>query len=80
MWAVGTGKRRKTMSEFETVLRGRVSGVREELVAARASARDEDVYMHVARIEELLDLAQRHGVDTAMWIDRAELAIADAGR
>lgn len=67
------------MSEFELVLRGRVSGVLEELASARAAARDEDVDLHVARIEELLDLAHRHGVDTSTWIDRAELTTADAG-
>ena len=68
------------MSEFVTVLRGRVDRARQDLVAARVAGRDDDVDLHVARIEELLDLAERHGVDAVMWIDRAELTIADVAR
>jgi hypothetical protein len=68
------------MSEFVTVLRGRIDRAREDLAAARAAERDDDVDLHAARIEELLDLAERHGVDTATWIDRAQLPAEDVSR
>ena len=68
------------MSEFVTVLRGRVERAYEDLAAARLAERADDVDLHGARIEELLDLAERHGVDTATWIDHAESIAADVSR
>jgi hypothetical protein len=68
------------MSEFVAVLQGRVDRAHEDLAAARLAEREDDIDLHVARIKELLDLAGRHGVDTATWIDPAELAAADAAR
>ncbi|MFD8497363.1 hypothetical protein [Amycolatopsis sp. NPDC059657] len=65
------------MSEFVTVLRGRIQGAQEKLAAAREAGHDYEIYLHVARIKDLLDLAERHGVDTAAWIDPAELMTAE---
>jgi hypothetical protein len=68
------------MSEFVTVLRERVARAHEDLAAARLAEREDDVDLHVARIGELLDLAERHGVDTTAWVNSAELTAADARR
>lgn len=66
------------MSEFVTVLRGRVHGSQEKLATAREAEHDYEVYLHIARIKDLLDLAERHGVDTTDWIDPTELTTAEA--
>lgn len=65
------------MNEFVTVLRGRVQGAQEELAAAREAEHDYEIYLHIARIKDLLDLAERHGIDTTDWIDPADLTTAE---
>jgi hypothetical protein len=67
----------KTMSEFVTVLRGRIQGTQKKLTAAREAGHDYEIYLHIARIKDLLDLAERHGIDTTAWIDPAELTTAE---
>ena len=52
-----------TMSEFEDVLRGRVSTVRAELAAAWQAGDHYWAELHGARLEQLLDLAARNDVD-----------------
>lgn len=66
------------MSEFVTVLRGRIQGTHVKLAAARAAEHDYESYQHLARIKDLLDMAERHGIDTTAWIDPAELATAES--
>lgn len=66
------------MSEFVTVLRGRVQGTHEKLTVARAAEHDYEIHLHIARIQDLLDMAGRHGVDTTSWIDPAELTAAES--
>jgi len=56
------------VSEFVTVLRTRVRGVQHALSSAREVGHDFEIDLHVARIRELLDLAERNGVDTAGWV------------
>jgi hypothetical protein len=67
----------KTMSEFVTALRGRVQGAQEKLATAREAGHDYEVYLHIARIKDLLDLARRHGIDTTGWIDPADLTTTE---
>jgi len=64
------------MSEFVTVLQGRVQGAQEKLAAAREARHDFEIDLHLARIKDLLDLAGRHGVDTTHWVDPAVLTPA----
>ncbi|GAB3357470.1 MULTISPECIES: hypothetical protein [Amycolatopsis] len=66
------------MSEFVTVLRGRVQGAQQKLATAREAGHDYEIYLHIARIKDLLDLAERHGIDTTDWIDPAELTTTEA--
>ncbi|MET9001051.1 hypothetical protein [Amycolatopsis sp. Hca4] len=53
------------MNEFERNLRRRVGVVHRELAAAREHGEDYDSELHAARLEELFDLARRHGIDLA---------------
>jgi hypothetical protein len=62
------------VSEFVTVLRTRVRGVQQALSSAREVGHDFEIDLHVARLRELLDLAERNGVDTAGWV--APLALS----
>ncbi len=63
-----------TVSEFMTVLRDRITGAKDALDAARDAGHDHEVNLHIARLRDLLDLARRHDVDTAGWVDAAALA------
>ncbi|HEY3472013.1 MAG TPA: hypothetical protein VGL47_43245 [Amycolatopsis sp.] len=57
------------MKEFEKTLRGRVGVVYTELAAAREGGEDYACDLHAARLEELFDLARRHGIDATTWVD-----------
>jgi hypothetical protein len=61
------------MSVFETTLRGQVDDVRHKLVAAQQAGLEYEAHLHAARIQDLLDLGARHGIDTSAWVDPALL-------
>lgn len=61
------------VSEFVTVLRTRVQRVQHALNSAREIGHDYEIDLHVARLQELLDLAKRNDVDTAGWVPPAAL-------
>lgn len=67
------------MNEFELNLRRRVGVVYRELAAARANGEDYAGELHTARLEELFDLARRHGIDVAPPVD-LDTAIPRQGR
>jgi hypothetical protein len=56
------------MKVFETTLRSQVSAVQEKLTAAQRAGLEYESHLHSARIQDLLDLGARHGVDTGTWI------------
>jgi hypothetical protein len=62
------------MSEFVTVLQTRVRGVQDALDSAREVGHDYEIDLHIARLRELLDLAERNDVDTAGWVPPVALA------
>jgi hypothetical protein len=64
------------MSVFETVLRSQVDEYLGKLDVARRAGHDYEVHLHGARIEDLLDRATQHGIDTSDWVDRTLLASA----
>jgi hypothetical protein len=68
------------MNEFESALRDKVSEAGRTLAEARLAGHDYEVHLHGARIRDLLDLAERHGIDTANWIDAAELETSGLGQ
>ena len=67
------------MSAFETVLRSQVDEALQTLAAARQAGHDYEVDLHGARIQDLLDLAAKHGIDTGDWLDPAVLESAPLG-
>lgn len=68
------------MNEFITTLRDRVQVVREQLTTAREAGQEYESDLHLARIQELLDLAARHGVDTTAWVSPADRVPAQRNR
>ncbi len=57
------------MKVFETALRGQVTEVQQKLAAARKAGLEYESHLHGARIQDLLDLGARHGIDTGTWVD-----------
>ncbi|WP_284742337.1 hypothetical protein [Amycolatopsis sp. RTGN1] len=47
--------------------------MQDALNAAREVGHDYESDLHVARLRELLDLAERNSVDTTGWVDPADL-------
>jgi hypothetical protein len=68
------------MNEFESVLRDKVTEAGRTLTEARQAGHDYEVHLHSARIRDLLDVADRHGIDTRDWIDTAQLESLGQGR
>ncbi|GAB2864402.1 hypothetical protein [Lentzea nigeriaca] len=68
------------MNEFETALRDKVTDAGRTLTEARQAGHDYEVHLHSARIRDLLDLAERHGIDTHDWIDATQLESLESGR
>lgn len=68
------------MSEFEAELRTKVAEAEQTLNEARQAGHDYEIHLHTARIRDLLDLATRHGIDTAGWIPPALLENSGSGR
>jgi len=66
------------MSEFRTQLRGQVEQAQAAVRTAWRSGNDDEAGRYAARLAELLELAGRHGVDTAGWVDPAVRTFAQA--
>jgi hypothetical protein len=68
------------MGEFARVLREQVEYAH-DCVHSAWSAGNTDAAIHKAyRLNELLELAQRHGIDTGRWLDPAVRALVDVTR
>ncbi|HVK25116.1 MAG TPA: hypothetical protein VM677_27480 [Actinokineospora sp.] len=67
------------MGEFETALRGQIAEALRRLDLAQRARLDYEAHLHAARIRDLLDVARRHDIDTAVWVDTDLLASADLG-
>jgi hypothetical protein len=57
------------MSVFQATLRSRVERVQEAILDARQAGHGYEAELHCARLADLLDLADRNGVDTTDWVD-----------
>jgi hypothetical protein len=68
------------MSGFETTLRAQVAEVWQKLAVAQRAGLEYEAHLHAARIQDLLDLGARHGVDTGAWVDPALLESASLVR
>jgi hypothetical protein len=52
-----------------TELQAQIEAVQRELVAAQRAGRSREVYLRQARLEDLIDIGSRHGIDVAAWVD-----------
>jgi hypothetical protein len=43
------------------------------LALAQAAGLPYETHLHRARLEDLMDMAARHGIDVSAWIDRSML-------
>lgn len=68
-YAVAEQRNVGTMNVFETTLRGQVSDVQHKLALAQQAGLEYEAHLHGARIQDLLDLGVRHGIDTGAWVD-----------
>jgi hypothetical protein len=68
------------VSEFSRVLRGQVGHVHDHVHSAWSAGNDDAATRGASRLSELLELAQRHGIDTARWLDPAVRALIDLTR
>lgn len=50
-------------------MRAQLEAVQRELVAAERAGSSREVYLRQARLEDLIDIATRHGIDVAPWVD-----------
>jgi hypothetical protein len=62
------------MRQFETTLRNRVIAVQQAITEARHAGDSYTASLHHARLEDLIDLATSHDVDTTGWVDPATMA------
>ncbi|MGH3780820.1 MAG: hypothetical protein ACRDRO_09395 [Pseudonocardiaceae bacterium] len=57
-------------------LRTQIKTVQRNLVLAGEAGLPYEVYLHHARLEDLLDMAARRGIDVATWVDGSWLPFA----
>ena len=65
-------------SKFTATLRDQISTAQDALLAAQQAGRSRQVYLHSARLLDLLDRAAREGVETSGWVPADILAAAHA--
>jgi hypothetical protein len=70
-WA-GTGQ---TVSAFVATLQGEVEQAQRAFLAAHLAGQPETAQRHRARLEDLLEVAERTGVDAEAWVDPVVLVI-----
>jgi hypothetical protein len=52
-------------------LRTQIKTVQRNLALAGEAGLPYEVYLHRARLEDLMDIAARRGLDVAPWVDRS---------
>lgn len=55
-------------------LRGQIETVQGLLLLAERAGMPYAAHLHRARLEDLVDMATRHGIDVSGWVDRSLLA------
>lgn len=54
-------------------LHTQIEAVQRELLRADRAGRLREASLYRARLEDLIDMAARHGVDVSAWVDRSLL-------
>ncbi|WP_345382211.1 hypothetical protein [Pseudonocardia yuanmonensis] len=55
-------------------LRIQITAAQERLVAAVEADQPYEAARHRARLEDLIEMAGRHGIDVSAWVDRSRLS------
>lgn len=55
-------------------LRRQIETVQHNLVLAREAGLLYEAHLHHARLQDLIDIAARHNIDTSTWVDRGLIA------
>ena len=56
-------------------LRRQIKTVRRNLVLADEAGLPYEVYLHRARLQDLMDIAARRSIDVATWVDGSPLPV-----
>lgn len=64
----------KEMSVVIGELRRQIETVQHNLVLAREAGLLYEAHLHHARLQDLIDIAARHNIDTSTWVDRGLIA------
>lgn len=64
---------------FKSTLRTKIAEAERTLGEAQQAGHDYEVHLHGARIRDLLDMAERHGIDTDGWVSPAILEPSGLG-
>lgn len=56
-------------------LRRQIKTVQRNLVLADEAGLPYEVYLHTARLQDLMDIAVRRGIDVATWVDGSPLPV-----
>lgn len=62
-----------------TELRSQIQAVQRSLIFAEQSDEPREAYLHRGLLQDLMDIAARHGIDVTDWVDRALLASISSG-
>jgi SepF-like predicted cell division protein (DUF552 family) len=62
------------MSVVIEELRTQIEAVQRNLVIADRSGLAREAYLRRARLQDLIDIAARHGIDVTAWVDQSLLA------
>lgn len=54
-------------------LHTQIEAIQCELVRANRAGLPREAYLHRARLEDLIDMARRHGIDVTAWVDHSLL-------
>lgn len=54
-------------------LRTQIQKAERKLVIAGQAGLSYEAYLHRARLEDLMDIAERHDIDVSPWVDRSLL-------
>ena len=71
-----SGERRRAKKEMTTMieeLRVQITATQERLAAAIEADQRYEAARHRARLEDLVDMAARHGFDVHAWVDQTLL-------
>jgi hypothetical protein len=62
------------MSVVIEELRTQIKAVQHQLLIADRADQAREAYLYRARLQDLMDIAARHGIDVTAWVDQSLLS------